>query len=430
MRSPLFLLFVAITFCCWGVYGPLIHVGQAKMGAEGQLSSLRPFICVGIAYFLIAVIFPIFVLTTRDEQGHWNVSGIIWSFMAGVVGAIGALGIIMAFKFHGKPVYVMPIVFGCAPVVNTFVTMWMSRTVKNASLLFYIGVATVAIGAAGVLTFKPSPPKPAAPATSQTESKETTEKKETKEPQQKESQKPQSETTDNATAVADNNSNEKEQTSEKASQDSEASPTDQKNNETEPKLETEPKPETETDSAKEQDTRAGKVVTKATNLVLIFMFLCLTAICWGSYGPVLHKGQAKMGGSRLRPFLCVGIAYFAIAVLVPYFLMGSLPEPGGWSVGGTFWSLLAGGVGAVGALGIIYAFNFGGKPIFVMPLVFGFAPVINTFTETISKGLFDELSRWFYLSLLLVIIGATTVLLCAPRGKPTTKTNHTDTTGD
>ena len=34
--------------------------------------------------------------------------------------------------------------------------------------------------------------------------------------------------------------------------------------------------------------------------------------------------------------------------------------------------------GAIGALGIILAFNFGGKPVYVMPLVFGGAPVITT----------------------------------------------------
>ena len=140
---------------------------------------------------------------------------------------------------------------------------------------------------------------------------------------------------------------------------------------------------------------------------------------WGAYGPVLHKGQAKMGGGRLRPFLCVGLAYFAIAVIVPWVLLGSgvFEEPGGWKhIGGVFWSLAAGAAGAVGALGIIYAFNFGGKPIFIMPLVFGFAPVVNTLTETVSKNLLGEVSPLFLGSLAMVIVGATIVLVFAPRG--------------
>ena len=373
MRNLSFLLFVAVTFCCWGVYGPLLHVGQAEMGADGQLSSLRPFICVGIAYFLIAVLFPIFILFTKKETGHWSATGIIWSFIAGVVGAVGALGIILAFKFGGKPVYVMPIVFGCAPVVNTLVTMWMSRTVKNASLMFYIAIATVAIGAAGVLFFKPSPPKPATAVSPPTETPATS-------PTNAEQSSAQRDSTE---------------------------------------IQTTDKAEPNQSKTTEKKSPAKKVV----NLFYVFLCIGVTAICWGAYGPVLHKGQAKMGGSRLRPFLCVGIAYFAIAVIVPYFLLDLFPEPGGWTVTGSGWSLLAGAAGAIGALGIIYAFNFGGKPIFVMPLVFGFAPVVNTLTETVSKGLFDQLTSLFYLSLALVILGAVTVLICAPRGKPPAKQN-------
>ncbi len=48
----------------------------------------------------------------------------------------------------------------------------------------------------------------------------------------------------------------------------------------------------------------------------------MAAFCWGVYGPVLHKGQMAMQGSRLRPFICVGLAYFLIAVLVPLALLG------------------------------------------------------------------------------------------------------------
>ena len=32
-------------------------------------------------------------------------------------------------------------------------------------------------------------------------------------------------------------------------------------------------------------------------------------------------GQMQMGGSRLRPFCCVGIAYFVIAVAVPSMIL-------------------------------------------------------------------------------------------------------------
>ena len=351
MRSLTFLIFVIITICCWGTYGPVLHIGQEQMGADGKLSTLRPFMCVGMAYFLIAVLFPVFVLWKRGEKGEWNRSGITWAFSAGAIGAIGALGIILAFKFKGKPVYVMPLVFGCAPVVNTIVTMLFARTIKNASLPFYIGVLIVAIGAAGVLTFKPKPPEA-------------------------------------KTAVVN---------AETATEELEEKPAAETKTETD-----------HTDTAKKSDT----------NLPMVFLSILVTALCWGAYGPVLHKGQAKMAGSRLRPFLCVGLAYFTIAVVVPLVMLTTavFPDPGSWKFTASLWSLLAGTVGAIGALGIIYAFNFGGKPIFIMPLVFGFAPVVNTFTETFSKGLFDQTTYEFYISLLLVILGAVTVLICAPKG--------------
>ena len=34
--------------------------------------------------------------------------------------------------------------------------------------------------------------------------------------------------------------------------------------------------------------------------------IVLAILSWGACGPVLHKGQAKMHHSRLRPLLCVG----------------------------------------------------------------------------------------------------------------------------
>ena len=105
--------------------------------------------------------------------------------------------------------------------------------------------------------------------------------------------------------------------------------------------------------------------------------IALAAVCWGVYGPVLHKGQLAMQGSRLRPFICVGLAYFLIAVLVPLVLLGLWTEQGNFTPVGSLWSLAGGTAGAVGALGVILAFTFGGKPVYVMPVVFGGAPVIN-----------------------------------------------------
>jgi hypothetical protein len=159
---------IAVTAAAWGVYGPVLHKGQMKMVG----SRLRPLMCVGLAYFLIAVIIPAVIFSVKTEPGIWTRSGVAWSLAGGAAGALGAIGIIMAFNFGGKPIYVMPLVFGVAPVVNTFVSIFMSSsaTLSDASPFFYAGLIIVAVGAVVVLVFAPKPKhvghSPKAPATS------------------------------------------------------------------------------------------------------------------------------------------------------------------------------------------------------------------------------------------------------------------------
>jgi hypothetical protein len=146
--------------------------------------------------------------------------------------------------------------------------------------------------------------------------------------------------------------------------------------------------------------------------------IALTAVCWGAYGPVLHRGQTAMEGSRLRPLLCVGMAYFVIAVLVPSIWLYTRGEKGDWTFSGALWSSGGGVAGALGALGIILAFNFGGKPNYVMPLVFGCAPVINSFLSIYMAGTWKDVSPLFLAGLVIVAMGAVMVLVFAPKGHP------------
>jgi hypothetical protein len=152
--------------------------------------------------------------------------------------------------------------------------------------------------------------------------------------------------------------------------------------------------------------------------LMVILFTAMTALSWGVYGPTLHRGQMAMAGSRLRPFICVGVAYFLIAVIVPTLILLQWAEPGRYTPGGSFWSLAGGAAGAIGALGIIMAFNFGGKPIFVMPLVFGGAPVVNTFVSVTQAGQWGDLHAMFFAGLIVVVAGAVTVLIFAPKPAP------------
>jgi len=412
MKGLMFLPFVAMTFVCWGLYGPTLHVGQEAFGADGQRSAFRPFICVGLAYFLVAVIVPTIVLRMRGEVGHWTAKGTIWSFGAGVIGAIGALGIVLALKFGGDPIYVMPLVFGLAPVVNMIMTMIMAGNIKEASWPFFVGIVVVGVGAAGVLVNRPSPPKPAPGTSWQVPNWDLAADlaDEQRLPGSSHRGAPVAmlDIADDALtavgpAVGPMGSS--------GSQGRVAVSTSTATS-TAPLVARPVRDDVVADPASER--------SRLATMVLRGLFILMTALCWGSYGPVLHKGQVVMGGSRMRPFICVGLAYFAVAVVLPLIIQPAFTAELGswWAISGWFWSLLAGTFGALGALGIIYAFNFGGRPIFVMPLVFGGAPVVNTISEIISKNLWGQISSLFYLSLFLVIAGAVTVLTTAPKPLP------------
>ena len=158
---------------------------------------------------------------------------------------------------------------------------------------------------------------------------------------------------------------------------------------------------------------------------LMLISILTTAVCWGTYGPILHWGQGEMGG-RLRTFICVGIAYFLVAIVVPIAFMAITR----WEMGdeykitfwGLVWSLLGGALGAVGALGIILAFTYSPfqrptTPLVVMPLVFGLAPVVNTFfTMYMNRGKeLEAMSPFFAAGLILTAVGASSVLVFAPK---------------
>ncbi len=408
-RLPAVLSFIALTFLCWGTYGPVLHIGQEAM----DRSRWRPFICVGVAYFLIAVIYPWIALRREtSDQGRWTVTGIIWSLSAGIITAIGALGIILAFNFGGRPVYVMPLVFGGSPVVNTLVTMLMTGTHKQTRWPFYAAVLLVAFGAAGVFLFKPILPTPSEPPA---------EARFFVQPSvQVATGTMHYPTTNGAAVLSDPVPLTPSGTSTRSGpgwQGAMSRP-----------IRTLAAASSVSDAADAKESTDDEELEspkRREQPFKVFLAILTTVLCWGSYGPLLHRGQVKMQNSRLRPFMCVGMAYFAIAVIIPSFILVQYGEIGEFSFFGTLWSLVAGVLGAFGSLGIILAFTAGGRPVYVMPLVFGMAPVVNTFTSMmhslIRHGTVGTIRTEFYISLAMVIVGAVSVLIFAPKPTPKEK---------
>jgi hypothetical protein len=144
-------IFVAGAVLSWGAYGALLHMGQTQLG-----NPLKALLCVGAAYFLIGVLIPVAALASQGSLSNFNGAGLVTATIAGALGAAGAACIIWAFKAGGLPVYVMPLVFGGAPIVNVLLTMIIHPPKSAINPMLYVGFLLASIGAATVLYFRPT----------------------------------------------------------------------------------------------------------------------------------------------------------------------------------------------------------------------------------------------------------------------------------
>ena len=144
-------IFVAGAILSWGAYGALLHQGQVQLG-----NPLKALLCVGVAYFLIGVIVPVAALGSQGELAGFSTGGLVAATVAGALGAAGAACIIWAFRFGGLPVYVMPLVFGGAPIVNVLVSMAIHPPKQAISPLLFVGFGLASLGAALVLYYRPA----------------------------------------------------------------------------------------------------------------------------------------------------------------------------------------------------------------------------------------------------------------------------------
>jgi hypothetical protein len=144
-------IFVAGAVLSWGAYGALLHLGQTQLG-----NPLKALLCVGAAYFLIGVLVPVAALSSQGQLSDFGTQGLINATIAGALGAAGAACIIWAFKTGGLPVYVMPLVFGGAPIVNVAVSMLIHPPKSPLNPMLFVGFVLASIGAGMVLYFRPT----------------------------------------------------------------------------------------------------------------------------------------------------------------------------------------------------------------------------------------------------------------------------------
>src|SRR2546421_8349118 len=170
------LVFALLTVVSWGVYGAFLHTGQSNMshtsGADPSVARYKAFLFVGVAYFLTAVLAPLLLLMMKGAAwSDYSAKGMVWSLVAGIVGAIGAFGVLLAFGAGGKPGVVMSIVFAGAPVVNAVYTLWLHPPPGGISSIktpFFLGIVMAALGGFLVTYYKPGPSAPKATPPAQT----------------------------------------------------------------------------------------------------------------------------------------------------------------------------------------------------------------------------------------------------------------------
>lgn len=137
MKIDTWLWYVLLAGLSWGTYVPLIFYGGSELGGK-PASRLMAILCVGVAYFVLAVVIPLVMYATgKQPLPEMTATGLTFSALAGVAGAVGALCVVFATqsamasaKDAGLPpatykVYIAPLIFGMAPVINVlFSLIW------------------------------------------------------------------------------------------------------------------------------------------------------------------------------------------------------------------------------------------------------------------------------------------------------------------
>jgi hypothetical protein len=204
------LIYVAVAGLAWGTYVPIIFYGGSELGGKPN-SRLVAILCVGVAYFVVGVLLPLVLFTTGvfpwPKGEDMKTVGLVFAGLAGVAGAVGAIGVIFATKSALEAattavpplpaatyrVFIAPLIFGLAPVINVLVSTvwhptepgkpndWTRFAFHAPHPLLWVGIILVGVGAGLVLYSKElteasSPhPKPA-PATTDKQDSAPTEK--------------------------------------------------------------------------------------------------------------------------------------------------------------------------------------------------------------------------------------------------------------
>jgi drug/metabolite transporter (DMT)-like permease len=153
------LAYAMMTIVCWGLYGVFLHNGAMGM-EDPEFGRVKAFLFVGIAYFLTAVLAPAAQLYLNGADMTFPAGGAMWSLVAGIVGALGAFGVLLAFGAKGQPAVVMTLIFAGAPIVNALIAITKGNLWGELRWQFVVGIMLAIVGAGLVTRYKPAPHAP------------------------------------------------------------------------------------------------------------------------------------------------------------------------------------------------------------------------------------------------------------------------------
>lgn len=163
MKLPI--LFAVLTALFWGCYGPALALSRGALG-----SPFKPYAMIGVAYLLWAIVGGVGGMAYKGDAFSFTGAGVRWGFIAGSLGAWGALTLTLAMFSGGNkaPHVVMPIVFGGAVTVTAIVGLLREQGALaevGEHQWLWVGVVLVACGAVIVAIHTPQEaPRPAPPA--------------------------------------------------------------------------------------------------------------------------------------------------------------------------------------------------------------------------------------------------------------------------
>lgn len=166
------IVFALATAFFWGVYGPALGKARSpKPPSQGGWSAYKPYVFIGVAYLVWGCLGGLAAMKVFGDSFSFSGTqqpAATWGFIAGSLGAFGALTLTFAMMNAGKaqagPGLVMPIVFGGAVTVTAITNLVIMRGHAAASPLLWVGMLLVAAGIVLVARFTPHAGPHAAPA--------------------------------------------------------------------------------------------------------------------------------------------------------------------------------------------------------------------------------------------------------------------------